>query len=92
MPVIGLPAALSAFLCWPSKTRRTKKRMVLAGVLTVALTFVFLALVIGMFSAPNNVAQAIMGIPFFWLAGSIFTLGVPYIIAAIASLFFVDEK
>ena len=93
---IGAPAAL---LCWPSKTRRTVKRMVFAGLLTVLTSF----LLLGFLLAVNEIIMrsdntpllrelAVLPLEMAALAllVSVITLGIPYLVGAVASVLFVE--
>ena len=89
---IGFPAAIAALICWPSFKTRTMNRMTLAGILTVVCTFAIMTLFMTVRSGDflgNDFMNASLGLLFL---GSIFTYGIPYIIAVIVSLAFVDHS
>ena len=75
--------------------------MVLAGSMTVLTSFVFIGFLLSIFGKyPNFASETILGKLFsivlntteFTLVGSIFTLGVPYLIGAMLSVVFADAK
>jgi len=88
-------AALCALLCWPARTRRTRARMALAGMLTVLCVFAIIAtiFVILNMSDARGSTTLLESASFFALVialGSISTLGIPYLIAALLSQKFVE--
>ena len=95
----GLGAALAAWLCWPRNTRRNRWRMVLAGIATVALAFVFVGFGLGVVALLDEwrrsgdvpdlrIVPGMIGATF--ALGSVMTLGLPYLVGALASLPFAD--
>ena len=87
--------AFFALLCWPSKVCRTKKRMIWAAILTVfCVTLLFGVLLGSMALFDSRGSLDILGaMQFFGLimaVGNIATLGIPYAIAVLLSLRFVE--
>lgn len=88
--LIGVPAALSAMICWPFRTKRTTGRMVLAGVFTVVFAFVLMAFAITLFQDGLDFSLFMSSLVLWVMLGSIFTLGVPYLLGIFLSLLFID--
>jgi len=91
----SIVAALSALLCWPHKTKRTKTRMALAGLLTVFSVFVCVATLIVLVSSYSGQGRGLIDVLKIWLtvifASSLFTFGIPYVMGAWLSQLFVEE-
>jgi len=94
--LMGVPAAL---LCWPSKPRRTVKRMIFAGLLTVLTSFLLLGLLLAVneiFMRSDNtpllreLAELPLDMAAFAVLVSIITLGIPYVIGAFTSVLFAE--
>ena len=89
---IGFPVVIAALICWPTRTTRTMNRMTGAGLLTVICTFLIIPLYITARSGKLFESEAISASVAFLIFGSIFTYGIPYIIAVFVSLAFVDHS
>lgn len=94
----GFSAAISAFfagaLAWPPKPCRSKWRMALAGIFTVALAFILMGFILTgiMVFVDHDDIKLIFIMPFlFLLFGSIYTLGIPYLIGILVSLLFANK-
>jgi uncharacterized BrkB/YihY/UPF0761 family membrane protein len=86
---------IAAHLSWPKNERRSKWRMIFAGILTVALSFLFMGFLLGLFVAliNNRGFSVIFVTPFFFLFfGSLLTFGLPYLIGALLSLLFANDR
>jgi len=97
-----ISASAPAALYWP-RGRRSLRRMALTGILVV-LTAFFLFLPLTIFF--TAIAEGRVATPYFWgdwieyfpvslvivIFGSIFTLGLPYLIGVLLSFLFADEK
>ena len=88
--ITGFPTALAALICWPTRTARTAKRMTVAGILTVILALILMPLFM-LFGHDSLSSENLIEAVFTWLIlGTIFSFGIPYIMAVFCSLAFVD--
>ena len=62
----GVLGMASAAICWPAKTKRTKSRMVIAGLCTVALTFFTMGVIVSLFREDTPVIPNVNSFHLFW--------------------------
>lgn len=94
---IALVAIPAAFVCWPRRRPSTIWRMSFAGVATVALSFYFIGLVMGL-SNPSELNFTVKGLfevfvslpAMVLIMGSLLTLGIPYILGVFVSILFAE--
>lgn len=97
--ISSIPAA---FICWPNDGR-TLKRMLLAGFLTVGVSFSILGWAVSIFMVGGSVIQgqsmsledllsAVLMGPIFVLFGTIFTVGIPYLVGLLVASLFADDR
>ena len=93
LKVMGLGAAasgLAAFLCWPGRGPRTRKRMIVAGLAVVACTFAVLGAVE---IAPRHASSWTEWVSITTqvaLLGPLMMLGLPFPVAVAVSIAFAD--
>jgi hypothetical protein len=90
---IAIYTFIAGFLCWP-RGQRTIKRMVFAGIMTVASSFLFLGLGFWLSQIWTSAEMQIsfLTVPFILIYGSVVTLFIPYFIGVELSLLFTDKQ
>jgi hypothetical protein len=93
--LFGLCALPASFIAWPRHSPRGGGRMVVAGLLTVFMSFVFLGVVFGVIDllAGRGGWESFvrLNVLLVVVLGSIVTLGIPYMIGAFVSVMFSDR-
>jgi len=92
---ISLPATVSAFLIWPRSQLRHRSQMVACGLAVVGITFIMLTPMAVIY---EHQWERLLNLEIFTitismaLLGSIVTLGIPYLLGALLSMWFATAK
>ena len=90
-----IAAFLAGLICWPRKNRGLG-RMILAGLMTVAMSFLLFGLMLFGLEAIRrkvgleDISKSISMAFGMLLLGSLFTLGIPYVVGVCLSFLFID--
>lgn len=90
--ITALVAFIAAMICWP-RHKRGLGRMILAGFTTVATAFLIFLPIQTLFTGEFEFSKIdeILAASFgMFLLGSLFTVGIPYIVGVCLSLLFID--